>query len=55
MDATTIIAISELLKLSMTAYASYMQQQGLTDEQINTMFDEARAAMLLRDPNKLPE
>jgi len=54
MDAATVLAISELAKLSMTAYLAYLKQVGLTDDQIETTFQSAKKAMLERDPVNIP-
>ena len=54
MEEVAIIAISELAKAGIQFYTSYMRQQGLTEEQIQTVFDAARAEMMTKDPSKLP-
>jgi len=54
MDAATVLAVSELAKLSMTAVLAYMQQAGLTEAQIETTFQEAKKAMLSNDPSNIP-
>lgn len=54
MDPTIIIAISELLKLTIAGYAAYMRQQGATEEQIEQMFQDAKAGMLARNPADIP-
>lgn len=51
---STVLAISELAKLSMTAYLAYLQQVGLTADQIESTFQAAKKAMLDRDPAKIP-
>jgi len=55
MEAATVLAISELLKLTIVGYVAYMQQNGATDAQIETMFQEARKGMLARDPGNIPD
>ena len=53
MDPTIVLTISELVKAGLQFYASYMRQQGLTEEQIQKAFDDARIELMLNDPNKL--
>lgn len=55
MELVIITAISELAKLGLMAYASYMKQAGLTDEQIEKAFDDARSGLLRRDPALIPD
>ena len=55
MNPTTILAISELAKLGLTAYLAYMQAAGLTDTQIEAVYQEAKKSMLLRDPKDIPD
>jgi hypothetical protein len=54
MDPMTILAIAELSKLALSTVFSYMKQAGLTDAQIEAAFQEAKKAMLDRDPAKIP-
>lgn len=54
MDAMTIAAIAELMKLTITGYMVFLQQAGLSDVEIEAMFQEAKAGMLERDPANLP-
>ena len=53
MDPNTVMAISELAKLGLVAYISYMKQAGLTDEQIETVYQEAKKGMLARNPSNI--
>ena len=55
MDPLTIAAISELAKLGIQVYVSYMRQAGLDEAQIDMVFQAARAGMLKRDPSKIPD
>lgn len=55
MTPSTIIALSELAKLGMVTYLSYMAQAGLTETQIDAVYQEAKKSMLLRDPANIPE
>ena len=55
MDPLTIAAISELAKLGIQVYVSYMKQAGLNDQQIDDAFQAARAGLIKRDPNKIPD
>lgn len=55
MDPSIVIAVSELLKLTLAGYAAYARQNGATEEQIETMFQDAKAGMLARDPEKIPD
>lgn len=54
MNPAAIIAITEIAKLGMAAYISYMQQAGLTADQIEAAFQEAKKNMLARDPANIP-
>ena len=54
MDPLTIAAITELAKLGIQVYISYMKQAGLTDAQIDEAFQSARAGMIKRDPSLIP-
>jgi hypothetical protein len=54
MDAAMITAIAELAKLGLMAYASWMKQAGLTNEQIETVFADTKKAMLARNPADIP-
>jgi hypothetical protein len=54
MDPVAIAALAELAKLGLMTYMSYMKQAGLTDEQIDQVFQNAKSAMLARDPAKIP-
>lgn len=54
METAVVLAITEFAKAGMQFYASYMAQQGLTEEQINAAFEAARAEFKLNDPNNLP-
>jgi hypothetical protein len=54
MDPSIILAISELLKLTIAGYAAYARQNGATEEQIEAMFQDAKAGLLTRDPANIP-
>jgi hypothetical protein len=54
MEPGTIAAISEIAKFGLIAYFSYMKQAGLTNDQIETAFQEAKKAMLARNPADIP-
>lgn len=54
MNPAIIVAITELLKLTIAGYAAYARQQGATEEQIEAMFQDAKAGMLSRDPANIP-
>ena len=47
-------AIAELAKLGLTTYMAYMAQAGLTEAQIDQVYQEAKKSMLLRDPANIP-
>jgi len=49
-----IVAISELLKLALMVYMNYAKQAGLTAEQVEAAFKDAKARMLIKDPSNLP-
>jgi hypothetical protein len=53
--ATVIAAVAELAKLGMSAYISYMQTAGLSDTQIDAVYQTAKAGLLARDPAKIPD
>lgn len=46
--------IAALLKITIEGYAAFAKTQGLTDEQINAVFDQVHAEVLARDPANLP-
>lgn len=54
MDPITIMAISELVKLGITGYISFMQQQGMTEEQIEAVFADAKKGLYARNPADIP-
>lgn len=54
MNPATIVAITEIAKLGMAAYISYMQQAGLTADQIEAAFQEAKKNVFARDPANIP-
>ena len=54
MNPTVIAAIAELAKLGLVTYMAYMQQAGLTETQIDAVYQEAKKSMLLRDPANIP-
>ena len=55
MDPATIIAISELAKLGIMGLMQYLQQAGLTEEQIDGVYQAAKTGLLARDPAKIPD
>ena len=55
MNPATIAAISELAKLGLIGYMTYMQQAGLTADQIDAVYQAAKQGMLARDPAKIPD
>ena len=54
MDAATLVIISELAKFGITTFVAYLRQAGLTDEQIDQVFQEAKNGMLIRNPADIP-
>jgi hypothetical protein len=54
MTPAMIVAISELAKLGLSTYLAYMQQAGLTEAQIEAVYQEAKKGMLARDPANIP-
>ena len=52
MEIATIVAA--LLKLTIEGYAAYMKTQGLTDAEIDAVFQQVRADVIAHDPNDLP-
>ena len=55
MDPVVIAAVAEIAKMGLMTYMSYMQQAGLTTEQIEAVYQKAKADMLARDPAKIPD
>lgn len=55
MDPTAVVAVSELVKLGLITYLSYARQAGLTEQQIDAAYQEAKKGMLIRDPAKIPD
>ncbi len=55
MDAAAIAAIAEIAKFGLITYIQYMQTAGLTDDQIDAVYQAAKAGMLTRDPAKIPD
>jgi hypothetical protein len=49
-----IAAIAELAKLGLVTYLAYMKQAGLSEEQIDAVYQEAKKGMLLRNPADIP-
>jgi hypothetical protein len=54
METAVVMAITELLKLSMQVYASYLAQAGKTEAEIEAIFQEAKKGMFERDPANIP-
>jgi len=54
MKPEEIMAISELAKMALMIYMNYMKQAGLTEEQIDNVYQNAKATMLIRDPANIP-
>ena len=54
MDAVAITAIAEVLKLVIVSVNGYMQAQGATPEQIETMYTAVFDEVLKNDPANLP-
>jgi len=54
MGATEITVIAEVLKLIIVSVNGYMQSQGATPEQIETMYTTVFDEVLKNDPNNLP-
>lgn len=55
MDTAAVAAIAELAKLGLITYLQYMQQAGLTPEQVDAVYQAAKNGMLARDPAKIPD
>lgn len=55
MEAAIIMAITELLKMGIMFLISNAKQAGLTLEQIDAAFRDARAQLERNDPNKIPD
>ena len=54
MDAATLAIIAELAKFGIITFIAYLRQAGLTDEQIDQVFQEAKNRMLVRNPADIP-
>jgi hypothetical protein len=54
MTPMMIAAIAELAKLGLTTYMAYMQQAGVTEAQIDQVYQDAKKGMLLRNPADIP-
>ena len=50
-----LAAVSELAKLGLMTYMSYMQTAGLNEQQIDVVYQAAKSAMLSRDPSNIPD
>ena len=46
--------LSELVKVGIAAYMSYMRQNGLTEDEINKVFEDVKKEMFARDPANIP-
>jgi hypothetical protein len=55
MDPVTITAIIKIAEMGLSAYMSFMRQAGLNDEQIETVFQNAKKRLLLEDPSLIPD
>ncbi|ACL06217.1 hypothetical protein Dalk_4539 [Desulfatibacillum aliphaticivorans] len=55
MNPVLLAAIIEGARLALNAYFKYAEINGLTEEQINDLFDEERAKFDKRNPANLPE
>lgn len=47
--------IAEGLKFGIIALMTYAQNKGMTEDQIDQVFREAKIGLLLRDPAKIPD
>ena len=54
MGAEAVLIISELVKVGIAAYMSYMRQNGLTEDEINKVFEDVKKEMFARDPANIP-
>jgi epoxyqueuosine reductase QueG len=52
MDA--IVALAELAKLGIIGLMQYMRQAGMTDQQIDEAYTQAKEAMSVRNPSNIP-
>ncbi len=50
-----VVAVAELAKFGLITYMSYMQQAGLSAEQIDAVYQKAKAEMFSRDPANIPD
>jgi hypothetical protein len=50
-----LAAVAELAKLGLASFFAYMRLAGLTDAQIDEAYQKAKAEMLLRNPDDIPE
>jgi hypothetical protein len=49
------VAISEMAKLALTSYMSYLSQQGLDEAQIDALFQKAKTNVFAKDPSQIPD
>jgi predicted metal-dependent phosphotriesterase family hydrolase len=54
MNPETLAIISEVAKFGIFVLVAYMKQAGLTDEQIDQVFVDAKKGMLARNPADIP-
>lgn len=55
MDPILGTILSELLKVSVSAFIAYQKQQGKTEEEISAMLDVELAKALAFDPNTIKD
>lgn len=55
MDPILGVILSELLKVSVSAYLVYQKQQGKTEEEISAMFDVELKKAMDFDPNTIKD
>jgi hypothetical protein len=54
-DPVTIAIAAEFAKFALTTLMQYFQTQGMTADQIEKAYQDAKAGMLSRDPSKIPD
>ena len=55
-DSTELAgAVTEFGKLLLTAYFSYMRQQGASDEEIDRLYVDSKVKFQKNDPANLPD
>ena len=55
LDPATAAILAEILKAALIWWANEMRRRGLTEEQMQAAYAEARAEGLASDPSQIPD